>query len=191
MRATIRVGDKAVFAFLAKRAELKRKYKLFGEPIAPLPPTRNCVTKSIGGILMKKLQFLCLSSALAIFLGISASAQSTPGSAPDAQTPPAASDQSQPASTPDAQTQPTPGQTPDQANKPMPEPQTPPTTSAPTDTQSFSGTIVKSGDKYMLQDEASGKTYDIDHQDEVQKFDGKRVKVKGTLDASGKTIHLQ
>ena len=43
----------------------------------------------------------------------------------------------------------------------------------------------------MLQDEASGTTYDIYHQDEVQKFEGKRVKVKGTLDASGKMIHLQ
>jgi len=61
----------------------------------------------------------------------------------------------------------------------------------PTGTQSFSGTIVKAGNKYKLQDEASGKTYDIDHQDEVQKFEGKRVRVKGMLDASGTTIHLQ
>jgi hypothetical protein len=57
--------------------------------------------------------------------------------------------------------------------------------------QSFSGTVVKAGDKYVLQDEASGKTYDVDHQDEVQKFEGKRVRVKGTLDASGNMIHLQ
>jgi cytoskeletal protein RodZ len=151
---------------------------------------------------MKKLQFLCLLSALAMFLGagIFASAQSSPSSAPDTQAaPPATSDQSQPTSRPDAQTTPrseqeqsTPGQTPDQANKPTPDSQAPSTTSAsPTDAQSFSGTIVKSGSKYMLQEEASGKTYDIDHQDEVQKFEGKRVKVKGTLDASGKTIHLQ
>jgi len=41
----------------------------------------------------------------------------------------------------------------------------------------------------MLHDESSGKTYDIDHQDEVQKYEGKRVKVHGTLD--GKMIHLQ
>jgi hypothetical protein len=60
-----------------------------------------------------------------------------------------------------------------------------------TDNNTFTGTIVKSGDKYMLEDAASGKTYDLDHQDEVQKFDGKKVKVHGTLDASGKTIHLQ
>jgi outer membrane biosynthesis protein TonB len=55
--------------------------------------------------------------------------------------------------------------------------------------QSFTGTIVKSGDKYMFQDAASGNTYDIDHQDQVAKYEGKKVKVHGTLD--GKTIRLQ
>ena len=58
------------------------------------------------------------------------------------------------------------------------------------ESQSFSGTVVKAGDKYVLQD-ASGKTYDIDHQDEVKKYEGKQVRVKGTLDADGKTIHLK
>jgi len=57
--------------------------------------------------------------------------------------------------------------------------------------QTFTATIVKSGDKYMLQDAASGNTYDIDHQDEVKKFEGKKVRVHGTLDASGKMIHVQ
>jgi hypothetical protein len=33
---------------------------------------------------------------------------------------------------------------------------------------------VKSGDKFQLKDDA-GKTYDIDHQDDVKKFEGKRV----------------
>ena len=58
------------------------------------------------------------------------------------------------------------------------------------ESQSFSGTVVKAGDKYVLQD-ASGKTYDIDHQDEVKKYEGKQVRVKGTLDSDGKTIHLK
>lgn len=55
--------------------------------------------------------------------------------------------------------------------------------------QTFTGTVTKQGDKYVLQDTATGKTYDIDHQDEVKKFDGKRVRVHGTL--SGNTIHVQ
>lgn len=46
---------------------------------------------------------------------------------------------------------------------------------------------MKSGDKYVLQED-SGKTYDIDHQDDVKKFEGKKVRVQGTLDASGKKI---
>jgi 4-amino-4-deoxy-L-arabinose transferase-like glycosyltransferase len=139
----------------------------------------------------KRIQSLWYLSALALFLavGISLSAQNSamPTQAPDAQAQqpaqPPTSDQ--PAPPPQA----APAQTPDQATQPAPGSQSP--TAQPTDTQSFSGTIVKSGDKYMLQDEASGKTYDIDHQAEVQKFDGKRVKVKGTVDASGKMIHLQ
>ncbi len=57
--------------------------------------------------------------------------------------------------------------------------------------QSFTGTIVKQGDKYMLQDAASGTTYDIDHQDDVKKFEGKKVKVHGTLDSTGKKILVQ
>lgn len=57
--------------------------------------------------------------------------------------------------------------------------------------QTFTGTVVKQGDKYVLQDAASGTTYDIDHQDEVKKFEGKKVRVHGTLDASNKMIHVQ
>ena len=43
----------------------------------------------------------------------------------------------------------------------------------------------------MVIDADSGKTYDIDHQDEVKQFEGKKVRVHGTLDASGKMIHVQ
>ena len=54
-------------------------------------------------------------------------------------------------------------------------------------TQTFSGTVVKQGDKYVLKDD-SGKVYDIDHQTDVAKFDGKRVRVQGTLDPKGKIL---
>ena len=46
---------------------------------------------------------------------------------------------------------------------------------------------MKQGDKYMLKDD-TGKTYDIDHQTDVAKFEGKRVRVQGTLDPSGKIM---
>lgn len=57
--------------------------------------------------------------------------------------------------------------------------------------QVFTGMIVKSGDKYVLQDSSSNTTYDIDHQDEVKQYEGKKVRVHGTLDANGKMIHVQ
>ena len=41
--------------------------------------------------------------------------------------------------------------------------------------------------KYVLKDDA-GKTYDIDHQTDVAKFEGKRVRVQGTLDSNGKIM---
>jgi Protein of unknown function (DUF5818) len=76
------------------------------------------------------------------------------------------------------------------AQQPVTPPQAQPTTSA-SDNQTFTGTIVKSGDKYVLQDASSGKSYDIDHQDQVKQYEGKKVRVHGTLDASGTMIHLQ
>jgi hypothetical protein len=64
-------------------------------------------------------------------------------------------------------------------------------TSDPGGSSEFIGTVVKQGDKYMFQDAASGQTYDIDHQDEVKKFEGKKVRVHGTLDPTAKMIHVQ
>jgi uncharacterized protein YdeI (BOF family) len=64
-------------------------------------------------------------------------------------------------------------------------------TPSASDSQTLTGTIMKQGDKYVFQDAASGTTYDIDHQDEVKQYDGKKVKVHGTLDQATKTIHIQ
>jgi hypothetical protein len=57
--------------------------------------------------------------------------------------------------------------------------------------QVFTGTIVKLGDKYVLQDSAGSATYDLDAQDQVKQFEGKKVRVHGTLDSNGKMIHVQ
>jgi uncharacterized protein YdeI (BOF family) len=73
------------------------------------------------------------------------------------------------------------GQAPDSQAQSQPQP----------GVQVFTGMIVKSGDKYVLQDSASNTTYDIDHQDEVKQYEGKKVRVHGTLDANGKMIHVQ
>ena len=155
----------------------------------------------------KRIQSLSFLATLAVGLGMISW-----GSALHAQTTPSTpTDQTQPAPTPDTppSQQPAPTQTPDAstpAQTPAPQtpdaaqtPETKPDTSATpnstdtpsaTDTQTFSGTVEKSGEKYVLKTDA-GKTYDIDHQDDVKKFDGKRVRVQGKLDATGTMIQVK
>jgi uncharacterized protein YdeI (BOF family) len=59
------------------------------------------------------------------------------------------------------------------------------------DVQVFTGVITKVGDKYMLQDSANSSSYDIDQQDLAKKYEGQKVRIKGTLDPDGKTIHVK
>ena len=165
--------------------------KSFGKSFAASGEDEKLLLKIFRRIFMKKHVRSLYIGALAMFLsvgiGLNAQNSTPPTQPPDAQaqqpatpeqsTPPATQDQAQPSPTPDKTTQ-----TPSSSQ---------PDASQPAAVQSFGGTVVKSGDKYVLQDADTGTTYDIDHQDEVAKFEGKRVKVKGTLDASGKMIHVQ
>jgi uncharacterized protein YdeI (BOF family) len=80
-----------------------------------------------------------------------------------------------------------PGQQPAQPRQQAPDSQA---QTQSTSSQTFSGTVVKSGDKYVLQD-ASGTSYDVDRQDLVKKYEGQKVRIHGTLDASGKVIQVQ
>ena len=162
-----------------------------------------------------KIRSLSFLATLAVVLGMiswgsALSAQTSPSSQsdqqaqqpappPDTQSTPTDQQTQQPAQAPD--TTPSQQQTPDSppATQQPPATQTPDQAQAPdskagmpaaSDSQTFSGTVMKSGDKYVLKDD-SGKTYDIDHQDEVKKFDGKRVRVKGKLDDTGTKIQVQ
>ena len=56
--------------------------------------------------------------------------------------------------------------------------------------QNFTGTIVKSGGKFVLQAD-HGNTYDLDHQEDVRSFEGKRVSLQGRLEPKSKLIHLE
>ena len=56
--------------------------------------------------------------------------------------------------------------------------------------QMFIGTVVKSGETFVLR-HASGKIYDVDHPEELKQYEGRQVRVKGTLDPDGKTIHMK
>ncbi len=54
---------------------------------------------------------------------------------------------------------------------------------------SFTGSIVKSGGKYMLH--SATADYQLDDQKQAKKFEGKDVKVIGQLDSSTNTIRVQ
>jgi flagellar basal body-associated protein FliL len=54
--------------------------------------------------------------------------------------------------------------------------------------QPITGTVVKEGDKYVLQ--SAGMSYQLDDQEKAKKFEGQQVKVNGDLDKSTKTIRV-
>jgi hypothetical protein len=55
--------------------------------------------------------------------------------------------------------------------------------------QTFVGTIVKDGSRYVLQ--ASGKNvYPLDDQDKARQYEGKQVRIAGILDAHENSLHI-
>jgi Protein of unknown function (DUF5818) len=83
--------------------------------------------------------------------------------------PPERADQSQPAQSQPAQSQ---AQQPQEAAD-----------------QPFTGTIAKDGDKYVLKISDSA-SYQIDDQEKAKPYEGKRVKVVGSLDAKANILHV-
>jgi hypothetical protein len=55
----------------------------------------------------------------------------------------------------------------------------------------FTGTIAKQGDQFVLTDDSSKSSYSLDDQQTAEKFVGKKVRVKGILDAVNNTIRIQ
>lgn len=55
----------------------------------------------------------------------------------------------------------------------------------------FFGKIVKDGDRFVLSDAKRKIWYELDDQQTVSKFDGKTVKLTGTLDATKNLILVQ
>jgi hypothetical protein len=61
-----------------------------------------------------------------------------------------------------------------------------------TEVKIFTGTIWMSGDRFVLRDEHQKHWYQLDvDQKLVAKFEGKQVKVTGTLDAANSEIRVQ
>jgi uncharacterized protein YdeI (BOF family) len=61
---------------------------------------------------------------------------------------------------------------------------------APQKTKIFSGTIIKSGEGYVLSDAANKLSYALDDAEQASHYEGKKVKVTGTVDAASNTIHV-
>jgi len=89
-----------------------------------------------------------------------------------------------------------------QKPRPAPQPLPPPQPDPPAQTQpqastgsqeqpsqAFTGTIVKDGSRYVLK--VSDKTsYQIDDQEKAKLFEGKQVRIAGSLDAKTNTLHV-
>ncbi|MFZ3200227.1 MAG: DUF5818 domain-containing protein [Candidatus Acidiferrales bacterium] len=57
--------------------------------------------------------------------------------------------------------------------------------------QTFTGTISKSGDQYVLESPFGTAPYQLDDQQIASRFAGERVTVTGTLDATDDLIHVR
>ena len=86
---------------------------------------------------------------------------------------------------PSPETQPAQNPTPSQSS-PEESSQAPKQTST---AQAFVGTINRQGDNFLLKISET-ISYKLDNQQEVQQYDGKRVRVTGTLDTSANLIHV-
>ena len=86
--------------------------------------------------------------------------------------------------------QPTPNQAqpkPDPIQQAQPAQETPKPDQAQSST--FTGTIVKDGEQFLLKD-STGAMYKLDDSSRAQSFEGKSVKVTGKLDTDAKLIHV-
>ncbi len=57
--------------------------------------------------------------------------------------------------------------------------------------RAFSGTIIKVGNQFVFREDVTKASYQLDDQETASKFDEKKVKVTGTLDASHNIIRVQ
>ena len=57
--------------------------------------------------------------------------------------------------------------------------------------ETFTGTIARKGDQFVLTDASSKFSYSLDDQQTAEKFAGKKVRVKGILDAVNNTIRIE
>ena len=57
--------------------------------------------------------------------------------------------------------------------------------------ETFFGTILKNGDKFVLSDSATKSRYTLDDPRKASRYEGMTVKVTGTLDTVSSLIHVK
>ncbi len=57
--------------------------------------------------------------------------------------------------------------------------------------KTFNGRIFNDGDNFVLEDPGSKTPYQLDDQVKAKEYQGKNVRVTGTLDAKNNLIHVQ
>ena len=57
--------------------------------------------------------------------------------------------------------------------------------------KTFTGTILKSGESFVLSDSVAKSRYLLDDQDKARRYEGKHVKVTGTIDVANNMIHIE
>lgn len=76
-----------------------------------------------------------------------------------------------------------------QADQQAVPPMNPQAQPQPPAAQTFTGTIVKDGSRYILK-VSGNNVYQLDDQDKARRYNGKRVRIEGTLDANGNSVHI-
>jgi Protein of unknown function (DUF5818) len=60
-----------------------------------------------------------------------------------------------------------------------------------TQAKTFTGTVMKNGDNFVLSDPSSKTSYMLDDVRKASQFEGKKVKVTGTVDVANNVIHVE
>jgi hypothetical protein len=60
-----------------------------------------------------------------------------------------------------------------------------------TQAKTFTGTVTKNGETFVLSDPSSKTSYTLDDAHKASQFEGKKVKVTGTVDMASNTIHVE
>jgi hypothetical protein len=64
-------------------------------------------------------------------------------------------------------------------------------TQAQPEAKTFSGTIRKSGENFVLSESSTKSNYLLDKQDTARPYEGKNVKITGTIDGASNVIHIE